>query len=82
MGVLQKQLGGTGVVRKGLADLVLDDFGRLLQPDPHVAVENLRQGGRRQFGGDHGRDHADQPERQHQFALYGPARHFEGMGLA
>ena len=82
VGVLQKQLGGAGVVREDFADLVLDDFGRLLQPDPYVTVENLRQGGRCQFGSNHGRDHADQPERQHQFALYGPARHFEGLWLA
>jgi len=82
VGVLQEQLGGPGIVRQDFADLVLDDFGRLLQPDPHVAIENLRQGGGGQFGGDHGRDDADQPERQHQFALHGPARHFEGVGLA
>jgi len=40
------------MVAQDFADFVLDDPGRLLQPDPHVAVENLRQGGGRQFGGE------------------------------
>ena len=77
VGVLLEQLGDAGVVLKDLADFVFDDFGRLLQPDPHVAVENLRQGGGGQFCGDHGRHNADQPKSQDQFALHRPARHFE-----
>ena len=80
-GVAQEQLGHARVVMKDVTDLILDDLGRLLQPDAHVAVEDLRQRGSRQFGGDHGGDHADQPERQHQLALDAPARNGKGAGF-
>lgn len=80
-GVTQEQFGHARVVVKDVADLVLDDLGRLLQPDAHVAVEDLRQRGRRQFGRDHGGNHADQPEGQHQLALDAPTRNGKGAGF-
>ncbi len=80
--IAQEQLGDPRVVMEDFGDLVLDDLGGLLQPDPHVAVEDFRQGSGRQFRGDHGGNHTDQPERQHQLALQAPAGNGEGARRA